>query len=134
MHCKLIMEILLNYFSSNNIKILSFMPKDCARVFRRSFSVSVWFLKGSRLIFGMEMQETNFYVLFRYSVGFRLLIAPSNKHICAYNNKCISFKVVAEPSLTFAVLVFFFFVRFADAIRKFDSACSTSTDNTDKRS
>ena len=84
------------------------------------------------MIFGMEMQETKFYVLFRYSVGFRLLIAPSNKHICIYNNKCISFKIVAETSLTFTILGFF--ARFADAITKFDSACSTSTDDTDKRS
>jgi hypothetical protein len=52
------------------------------------------------------MQETNFYVLFRYSVGFRLLIPPSNKHICTYN-KCIGSKIVAEASLTFAILGFF---------------------------
>jgi hypothetical protein len=51
----------------------------------------------------------------------------------AHNNKYISFKIVAAPSLTFAILGSF--VRFADAIRRVDSACSsTSTDDTDKRS
>jgi hypothetical protein len=65
-------------------------------------------------------------------VGFRLLISSSNKHICTYNNKYVSFKIVAGASLTFAILGFL--IRFADAIRRFDSACSSSTYDTDKRS
>lgn len=61
-----------------------------------------------------------------------MLIASSNKHIYAHIIiSIISFKIVAEASLTFAILGFL--VRFADAIRRFDSACCTSTDDTDKR-